>query len=93
VVVPDANSLDLTSGMTVEAWVYPRPTLSDWKAILQKEADAWLPERETNSSTRRHRRDVRGLVLHGAPEPERAADRTSGRTSQGPTTARRCACT
>jgi PKD repeat protein/glucose/arabinose dehydrogenase len=34
--VPDANSLDLTSGMTLEAWVRPT-TLSSWRTIILKE--------------------------------------------------------
>jgi glucose/arabinose dehydrogenase len=50
VVVPDANSLDLTSGMTLEAWVYPTTTLSDWKSILQKEADAYFLNGNTNTN-------------------------------------------
>jgi hypothetical protein len=36
VTVPDANSLDLTTGLTVEAWV--RPTdLSGWRTVVIKE--------------------------------------------------------
>ena len=34
--VPDANSLDLTNGMTLEAWVYPT-TLSGWNSVILKE--------------------------------------------------------
>jgi hypothetical protein len=36
VTVPDASSLDLTSGMTVEAWVRPA-SLSNWRTVLVKE--------------------------------------------------------
>jgi hypothetical protein len=42
VVVADSTSLDLTNGMTLSAWVYPTSSLSGWKAILQKETDAWF---------------------------------------------------
>jgi PKD repeat protein len=34
--VPDSASLDLTSGMTVEGWVYPTVTMSGWRTILAK---------------------------------------------------------
>lgn len=40
--VADSASLDLTTAMTLEAWVYPTVTVSGWKAILQKEVDAYL---------------------------------------------------
>ena len=50
VVVPDASSLDLTSAMTLEAWVYPTSALSGWKAILQKEADAYFLNANTNTN-------------------------------------------
>jgi hypothetical protein len=42
VLVPDASSLDLSSGMTLEAWVYPTSPLSSWKAVMQKETDAYF---------------------------------------------------
>jgi hypothetical protein len=35
--IPDSNSLDLTTGMTLEAWVYPTSIESGWDAILIKE--------------------------------------------------------
>ncbi len=37
VTIPDALSLDLTAGMTLEAWVYPT-VLSGWRTVLLKEA-------------------------------------------------------
>ena len=36
VTVGDSNLLDLTGAMTIEAWVYPRPS-SSWRSILLKE--------------------------------------------------------
>ena len=39
--VADANDLDLTSGMTLEAWVYPNAAPSDWRTILHKETDRY----------------------------------------------------
>ncbi len=34
--ISDANSLDLTAGMTIEAWVYPG-TVSGWRTVMLKE--------------------------------------------------------
>jgi RHS repeat-associated protein len=43
VTVPDANSLDLTTGMTLEAWVRPAQfDSSTWRTILFKEAPGWF---------------------------------------------------
>jgi hypothetical protein len=39
--IPDSASLDLTTGMTIEAWVQPT-TLSGWRTILMKEQSAGL---------------------------------------------------
>ncbi len=36
VVVPDSNSLDLTTGMTMEAWVRPTALGTAWKSVLFK---------------------------------------------------------
>src|SRR5439155_25946221 len=36
VTIPDANSLDLTTGMTLEAWVNPT-ALSGWRSTIVKE--------------------------------------------------------
>ena len=37
VTVNDANLLDLTTAMTLEAWVYPTVAPSGWRAIIAKE--------------------------------------------------------
>jgi hypothetical protein len=37
VTIADSNSLDLTTNMTLEAWVYPTAVLSGWDTILLKE--------------------------------------------------------
>jgi hypothetical protein len=42
VTVPDANSLDLTAGMTLEAWVRPSATGTVWRTTLLKESSAGL---------------------------------------------------
>jgi hypothetical protein len=40
VTIPDASSLDLTTGMTLEAWV--KPTASNWRTALLKERPSGL---------------------------------------------------
>ncbi|MES2352848.1 MAG: LamG-like jellyroll fold domain-containing protein [Pseudomonadota bacterium] len=35
--VSDSSSLDLSAGMTIEAWVYPTATMSGWRDIVTKE--------------------------------------------------------
>jgi hypothetical protein len=42
VTVNDANSLDLTTGMTLEAWVYPTIAPSAWRTVIAKEQPAAL---------------------------------------------------
>jgi hypothetical protein len=42
VTVPDANSLDLSSGMTLEAWVRPTALGANWHAAVFKEQTAGL---------------------------------------------------
>ena len=37
VTVNDANMLDLTNGMTLEAWVYPTAPPADWSSLVVKE--------------------------------------------------------
>ena len=37
VTVADANDLDLTTNMTLEAWVYPTTTNNVWRAVVAKE--------------------------------------------------------
>ena len=41
VTVPNTSSLRLTTGMTLEAWVYPTATLTSWRAILAKTVDGY----------------------------------------------------
>jgi hypothetical protein len=42
VTVPDANSLDLATGMTLEAWVKPTQANANWRTVLLKEQPAGL---------------------------------------------------
>ena len=40
--VEDSASLDLTSAVTLEAWVFPAASQSGWRAVVQKEVDSYL---------------------------------------------------
>jgi hypothetical protein len=42
VTIPDANSLDLTSELTMEAWVYPTASGSQWRTVLMKQRTGGL---------------------------------------------------
>ncbi len=55
--MPDASSLDLTTGMTLEAWVSPTATQSGWRTVAGQGAD------------RRPR--LRPVREHGHEPPER----------------------
>ena len=37
-----SNTLNLTTAMTLEAWVFPTASQSGWRTILQREPDAYL---------------------------------------------------
>jgi hypothetical protein len=41
VVIADADSLDLTTGMTLEAWVFPIVPLSSWISVIDKDIDRY----------------------------------------------------
>jgi glucose/arabinose dehydrogenase len=58
VVVSGSASLDLTAGMTLSAWVYSTMSMVSWKAIMQKEVDAYF----LNANTVSHRVGVGGTL-------------------------------
>ena len=41
VTVPSAPSLQLTTGMTLEAWVFPTSTPTGWRAVIDKTVDGY----------------------------------------------------
>jgi hypothetical protein len=53
--VPPSSSLNLTTGMTLSGWIRPRVRQSGWRAIVQRQTDAYF----LSASTSRH--DVQGL--------------------------------
>ena len=42
VLVPYSSALNVTTGMTLSAWVYPTATQSGWRTIVQREVDAYF---------------------------------------------------
>ncbi len=40
--IPSSTSLNLSTAMTLEAWVYPTSAQTGWRAIIQRERDAYL---------------------------------------------------
>ena len=40
--IPASPTLNPTGAVTMEAWVYPTVAQAGWRAIIQKEVDAWL---------------------------------------------------
>jgi hypothetical protein len=53
VLIPASSSLNLSTALTVEAWVYPTVTQSGWRAILQREVDAYLLHAGSDGGTLR----------------------------------------
>ena len=91
--VPNSSSLQLTSGMTLEAWVDPSSVSSSLARRDLQGGRQLLP--------RRRPRPAAAIPPAGAPSVARTATRTArrhsprtrGRTSASRTTARRSACT
>ena len=93
--VADSASLDLTTGMTIEAWVLPRALGSAWRTVVLKEQTGnyayglYAQHRHQPSERQRHQRRRR-------PRPARAGSRcrsTRGCTSRRRTTPPTCGCT
>ena len=49
VAIPSSASLTVTTGMTLEGWVYPTAAQSGWRTIMQKEADAYFLNASTDA--------------------------------------------
>ena len=52
VTVPNAASLQLTTGMTLEAWVFPTTTPTGWRAIVDKNVDGYYLMASTDNGNR-----------------------------------------
>jgi chitodextrinase len=62
VTVSDAASLQLTTGMTLEAWVFPTATPTGWRQVVGKNVDAYYL---TASSSQANRPAVGGTWIAG----------------------------
>jgi hypothetical protein len=49
VLINSSASLNFSSAMTLEAWVYPTATQSGWRTVVQKQTDAFLLHASSNS--------------------------------------------
>src|SRR6185503_13319193 len=52
VTVPNSASLQLTSGMTLEAWVFPTVTPTNWRSVVDKNVDGYYLMASTSSGNR-----------------------------------------
>jgi PKD repeat protein len=52
VTVPDSPVLGLTTGMTLEAWVYPTAAPTGWRAIVHKDVDRYYLMASSDTSNR-----------------------------------------
>lgn len=52
VTVPDSTSLRLTTGMTLEAWVYPTTAPKAWRAVIDKNVDGYYLMASTDAGNR-----------------------------------------
>ena len=73
--VADAASLDLTSGVTVEAWVYPAAAQSGWRAVVQKEVDSYLLHASSGAGALR---PAAGVTVGGRGADGVRAERVAG---------------
>ncbi len=91
--VAGSPSLQLTTAMTVEAWVRPTGLSSDWRSAVVKERPGFLDyalyAHEGGPGPAGHI-NVGGQDRYARPAPSR---RTRGRTSRAPTTGHRSSST
>ena len=52
VTVPNAASLQLTTGMTLEAWVFPTTAPTGWRAVVDKNVDGYYLMASTDNGNR-----------------------------------------
>jgi hypothetical protein len=53
VVINGSPSLNVSTAMTLEAWIYPTVNQSGWRTILQREVDAYFLNASNSSGARR----------------------------------------
>src|SRR2546421_41505 len=52
VTVPNAASLQLSTGMTLEAWVFPTGSLTSWRSVVDKTVDGYYLMASTDQNNR-----------------------------------------
>ena len=91
VTIADSASLDLTSGMTLEAWVKPQG--GDWRTVALKErTDGLAYGLYSNTDTGRPSAEVKTTSSNETRGPAALATGTWSHLAR-PMTARRCGCT
>src|SRR5207344_548533 len=51
--IPTSTSLNVSSAMTLEAWIYPTAAQSDWRTIMQRKVDAYFLNASNSSGALR----------------------------------------
>ncbi len=64
--VPDAPSLDLTTGMTLAAWVYPTVAATAWRDVIFKAVDMYYLEASSDNAGRPGAGGTFASPLYGA---------------------------
>ena len=88
VTVADSDSLHLTRGMTLEAWVNPA-TATRWRDVIYKGNDNYYLEGTDDTAADRPAGGTFAANLYGTLG---AGEPTPGRIWRRPTTGRRCGC-
>jgi hypothetical protein len=61
--VPPSPSLDLTTGLTLSAWIRPSVVQAGWRAIVQRQADAYFLSASSGRHNRRGFEDTLRIAL------------------------------
>ena len=82
--VADAASLDLTSALTVEAWVYPAAAQQGWRTVVQKETDSYFLAASSDAGGLRPASGaaVGGALVYGRTGWREKSDCSESQTSQ-----------
>jgi PKD repeat protein len=79
VTVADANSLDLSNGMTLEAWVFPMNSPAGWRTILAKEQNDELIY-ALYASSKGNNQPLTEVFVNGTPRNLTGGTRLPGNT-------------
>ncbi len=90
VTMPDAASLHLTSGMTLEAWVNPSTVNANWRDVIYKGNDNFYLEATSTQRLAARRRPDRRRQLRRRVRHRHAHRQHLGVSRPRPMTGRRC---